>query len=479
MGSFFSFLAESEGSDDDGDEDTLLAQSTKDRRDHVRKIWYRSVSIYFKRFDSGGFTGSFPKVLVLGTETQEVLASLLGLPSNVQLETLTDPASPRDIWGWKFWTVAKQDPEEIWINLCQTRKAVRATKLCEAFLHTYATRTRKRRRSLVNEFDQTLLARKRREDPDNMEKWSLKFKDGFLKGKGQGPIAEVARCIAAHAEDMGLTREQTFVKKEATAEDIALVLRTLWTRAEDIPCDPVTRVSFHNTLLLGAIGGFRPGVLENLKYRQNKQRASAIRRDQSNVLEFTITLVPQKIFCPVSLVVARALADDAFYPSFDSVHSLLSRPNLEHTKCVPLKWKDDALDREIFPLTYNRFGELWRRTILVAGYPERIRPYSIRVGAGSVFTHALRNYILSHTSVVFGRSYQARHIRENLMAALTPEADRDEELFQLLRHIPDQGRYKSVGADPNRLAQLAREQRQSQVQQAAANHQPIVTAPGR
>ncbi|KAH8751077.1 hypothetical protein F5883DRAFT_386752, partial [Diaporthe sp. PMI_573] len=291
--------------------------------------------------------------------------------------------------------------------------------------------------------------------------------------------------IAAHAEDMGLTREQTFVKKEATAEDVALVLRTLWTRAEDIPCDPVTRVSFHNTLLLGAICGFRPGVLENLKYRQvtllvlrdpktqrkrlvasftirqNKQRASAIRRDQSNVLELSVTLVPQKIFCPVSLVVARALADDAFDPSFDSVHSLLSRPDLEHTQCIQLKWKDEALDREIFPLTYNRFGELWRRTIIVAGYPERIRPYAIRVGAGSrldgscplyltvhlgccryksdrecltgVFTHALRNYIMSHTSGVFGRSYQTRHIRENLMAALTPETDRDEELFQLLR----------------------------------------------
>ncbi|KAL2289652.1 hypothetical protein FJTKL_01892 [Diaporthe vaccinii] len=343
------FLEEFQGSDDDEDGDPLLAQSTKGTREHLRKIWYR------------------------------------------------------------FWTVAKKDPEKIWIDLCQPREAARATKLCETFLHTYATRTRKRRiclgpeeyelqrsvtaattlllcwRSLVVEFDQTVLARKRREDPDNMAKWSLKFKNGLLQTKGQGPVADVSRWIGAHAEDMGLTREQTFVEKEATAEDIALVLRTLWTRAEDIPCDPVTQVSFHNTVLLGGICGFRPGVLENLKYRQvallvlrdprtqrkrivasftvrqNKQRTGAIRRDQSNVLEFSITLVPQKIFCPVSLVVARALADDAFEPSFDSVHSLLSRPNLEHTQCIQLKWKDDALDREIFPLTYNRFGELWRR----------------------------------------------------------------------------------------------------------------------
>lgn len=48
-------------------------------------------------------------------------------------------------------------------------------------------------RSLVAEFDQTVLARKRREDPDNMAKWSLKFKDGLLQTKGQGPVADVSR----------------------------------------------------------------------------------------------------------------------------------------------------------------------------------------------------------------------------------------------------------------------------------------------
>lgn len=59
-----------------------------------------------------------------------------------------------------------------------------------------------------------------------------------------------------------------FEKKEATAEDIALILQTLWRRAEDIPCTPLTRLSFHAMLLLAAIGGFRPGVVENIKYRQ-------------------------------------------------------------------------------------------------------------------------------------------------------------------------------------------------------------------
>lgn len=116
---------------------------------------------------------------------------------------------------------------------------------------------------------------------------------------------------------MGLSRNQMFVKKEATAEDVALILQTLWQRAEDIPCQPVTRLSFHLMLVLAAVGGFRPGVVENIKYRQvsaqvvrhrgkkrlavtftmqqNKQRPHAIKTDQKDVyvfITFRITGAP-------------------------------------------------------------------------------------------------------------------------------------------------------------------------------------------
>lgn len=119
-----------------------------------------------------------------------------------------------------------------------------------------------------------------------------------------------------------------FVKKEATAEDIALILQTLWQRAEDIPCKPITRLSFHAMLLLAATGGFRPGVVENVKYRQvsvqvirhpktqekrlvatftlqqNKQRPYAIKTDQKDVY----------VLIPLELILeshsAPVLADD-------------------------------------------------------------------------------------------------------------------------------------------------------------------------
>lgn len=84
-----------------------------------------------------------------------------------------------------------------------------------------------------------------------------------------------------------------------------------------------------------------------------------------------------------SLVVARALADEAFDPPVDSAETLLSQPNLEGRQRIRFKWKKTVLDRPIFPLEYHMFGTLWNRTTLVAGYPEYIRPYSLRVGAGN------------------------------------------------------------------------------------------------
>lgn len=66
---------------------------------------------------------------------------------------------------------------------------------------------------------------------------------------------------------MELDLEQSFVRKEATKDDIALLLQVLWRCADRISYDPLTRVSFHYMVLVGAIGGFRPGVLVDLKYR--------------------------------------------------------------------------------------------------------------------------------------------------------------------------------------------------------------------
>lgn len=117
----------------------------------------------------------------------------------------------------------------------------------------------------------------------------------------------LAQWIKGKAGELGLTREQTFVKAEATPVDIAVLLKTIWMRAADIPCDPVTRIAFHSMVLLGGIAGFRPGMIVDVKYcqvalyvvldphtketrlaakftvRQNKTRVNTVRTNQANM----------------------------------------------------------------------------------------------------------------------------------------------------------------------------------------------------
>lgn len=179
-------------------------------------------------------------------------------------------------------------------------------------------------------------------------------------------------------------------------------------------------------VVLGGITGFRPGMLENLKYgqvalhlaldprtgkrrpvatftvTQNKQQTDTVRNDQANMYvlycynsSFLYVKLTHKLsadlniamhgslFCIVSLVIARALADNAFDPPVDSLQTLLSRPVFDDRKRLKMKWKADMLNRPIWPISYNTYWRIWTQTTFVAGYPKPIRPYSLRVGAGN------------------------------------------------------------------------------------------------
>lgn len=90
------------------------------------------------------------------------------------------------------------------------------------------------------------------------------------------------------------------------------------------------------------------------------------------------------LFCPVSLVIARALAANAFKHGFQSLDELVNRPRFDGEKVhsIELPWKEELRDQQMFPITYHRFWSVWTRTNTVAGYPEVLRPYAMRVGAG-------------------------------------------------------------------------------------------------
>ncbi|KAI1445143.1 hypothetical protein F5Y02DRAFT_427123 [Annulohypoxylon stygium] len=197
-----------------------------------------------------------------------------------------------------------------------------------------------------------------------------------------------------------------------TSTDIDVALDTLWSRSNNIPYKPITRVPFHAIVLLAAIGGFQPGTLMNLTYSQfqvavlrhpdNPARTKiivtiSIRRNKikktsktsrsraGGWISFSITLLPTGSFCLASLVLARAIQENAFNPNFATIDEIFDRPNLESVNFIPLKWKQKFHGQSIFSMTYKSFNEVWHRTLLVAGFRNHSRLYSLRVGAGARF----------------------------------------------------------------------------------------------
>ncbi|KAF3766355.1 hypothetical protein M406DRAFT_330180 [Cryphonectria parasitica EP155] len=183
------------------------------------------------------------------------------------------------------------DPAQIWIDLCLCKPE--AQDYCQLFLHNYAEEGTEYMvslndegfdevptvasaktvldawRDLIVHADKTILRDKRAEDPARAAQWTLRLpvKD---TGRANGsPLSQISRWIAEDlAPQQGLSLTQTFEKREATSDDVLLILSTLWGRSRDIILEPRLRISFHGILLLSAMGGFRIGVVKDLKYRQ-------------------------------------------------------------------------------------------------------------------------------------------------------------------------------------------------------------------
>ncbi|KAI6511902.1 hypothetical protein MCOR13_000463 [Pyricularia oryzae] len=377
--------------------------------------------------------------------------------------------------------VYQADPDQIWLDLCNrgTEAYNGAIHCCQQFLKDYvraserpvvSTGPEERRiersinmdlsvrhfwESLVVAADRTILSEKRRSVTSNPDKWTLSTTQSH-KSRGSGP------WIASDlANELELTKKQTFVKVAATTADILIVLMTLWTRANDIPCDRETRVAFHARILLASMGGFRRGTLDKLKYSQikmhlsrpgkkavenmsvfgdltlyyNKQQTAKICTSQDDVIQIGLKNTNDPLVDLVRIVAAQAIKDGAFDPPYHSWEDLEKPRDAEYAE---LHWKKEMLDREIFALSHETERALWYRTLLVAGYREPMRLYSIRVGAGArldkSFTSAQRNYVLSNSSKVFEEYYQPRNFDGDLgQVAFGEHARGNDELFKRMR----------------------------------------------
>ncbi|KAJ5011151.1 hypothetical protein K4K57_006155 [Colletotrichum sp. SAR 10_99] len=274
---------------------------------------------------------------------------------------------------------------------------------------------------------------------------------------GMFPAARIRRWVLdVLAPNYGLSFEQTFVKREATDEDILRVLSGLWERADDIPCAPAARVSFDWTLNLLGVTGFRISEVINIPYNQvelgmvrnpsdptrtalvatihlehRKQKTNAVKGAQNHksvdLLPYAasrVTMMPYRLICLTRKVIAQALSDDAFEAGFTTYDDLLERPILENVDYVPLKWKAEFSNKVMFPITRTSFWSLWRLAQQALGMRDYLKFHSIRVGAGKKL-HAFRNYILGNTTAVYEKSYIPQLVsgKDLMTAAWGADAD--------------------------------------------------------
>ncbi|KAG8162722.1 hypothetical protein KVR01_007200 [Diaporthe batatas] len=394
-----------------------------------------------------------------------------------------------------FKRTAHIDHRQIWYGLCLDD--TEAEVHCMNFLEDYVTNAKKRVvltgehmdleevrsitsaksvvqfwDTLIGEANSTVLQEKRDQDPKNRTKWVLSNSGRKPTAGYAGAVSRIRKWIQdTLADKLNLTLHQTFEKKEATPDDIMMVINTIWNNPRDIDRDERLRVAFHSTILIGALGGFRPGAIECLKYKdidvemmntsngraltaktkvnQNKLRTGTCSKGQAEFVDFSATFVPEKRICVVSLIVARALADQAFDAGYQSFEEVLNRPNFDGTHWVPLRWKTEMLERPIFPINYNQFVEIWNRAWLVSGARDQVRLYSIRVGTGGRIdehhSNAIRNYVMSNTDRVYECSYLPRHLKIDLLKtnfAASGTAENSDEIFEMLRRA-------SLKSDPN------------------------------
>lgn len=142
---------------------------------------------------------------------------------------------------------------------------------------------------------------------------------------------------------------------------------------------------------------------------RNKLRANALEHEKGEKFQFTTTLLHYPLFCLTHLVSVIGIHPKAFKAGYQSVDEVLHKPNLEDVNCVPLEWRDDILDKEIFPMSYTTFGRTLRHILLVAGFVTLARVYAFRVGAlmeyDNSLSQAVRNSVASRTTDVFENNY--------------------------------------------------------------------------
>ncbi|KAF6798735.1 hypothetical protein CSOJ01_12695 [Colletotrichum sojae] len=129
-----------------------------------------------------------------------------------------------------FRDVTYRDHKQIWLGLYLDKP--KAETIYKDFLEYYLLSSEDHRlKSLVVEADDRTLYNMRLEDPHNKKQWILCLPNQEKDTIGMFPLTRIRRILDNLAPQYDLSFEQTFVKREATAEVLLQLLVGLWEQA--------------------------------------------------------------------------------------------------------------------------------------------------------------------------------------------------------------------------------------------------------
>ena len=267
---------------------------------------------------------------------------------------------------------------------------------------------------------------------------------------------------------MRLSTKSDYEKVKFTVTDIGLILKTVWLCADLVSfTSPIQRIIFHALVLLFSFG-YRQGMIIRMKYEEvvvafirdadgrrrlattftinrNKLRANALEHTKGKKFQFTTTLLPYLLFCLTHLVLVVGIHFNAFKAGYKSIDEILHRPNLENIDYIHLEWREDFLNKPIFPMLYSSFCRALQRVLLVAGFSTRACLYAFRIGAlieyNKSLTQATRNFVASHTTTVYENNYQTQRVQADLSGmrfGLCAGGQSNEPLFEVMRDLSKQ-----------------------------------------
>ncbi|THH17294.1 hypothetical protein EW146_g3486 [Bondarzewia mesenterica] len=317
------------------------------------------------------------------------------------------------IWNeWMNEVHPTVDPNQVWVDLC--REDTTAMQYCKTFLQIY----------IETSIYQCILLDNAdgREEVEEQSIKSSRSLNTFWKLLIAAADDEILLPMRENPDNYWLKLKRTTNQPvEFTITDIGLILKTIWLCADLVPfTSPIQRIIFHTLVLLFSFG-YRQGMIIGMKYEE--VIVAFIRdADGRRRLATTFTINRNKLR-------ANTL-EHAKGEKYKSVDEILHCLNLEDVNYIHLKWREDFLNKPIFPMSYSFFWHNLQQVLLVAGFSTMAHLYAFRVGA-----------LVYHTTDIYENKYQTQHMQADLARMhFGPCAggQSNESLFKVMQDLSKQ-----------------------------------------